>query len=95
MADLVYVPLETDLLRAARRRGHPVVDGLGMLIHQAVPGFRHWGGVEPTVDATARGVLLAVLPADATPATSGSEKGRRAGVAVVGVRAVLFLLGRR
>jgi shikimate dehydrogenase len=58
VADLVYVPLETDLLRAARARGNPVVDGLGMLLHQAVPGFTHWGGVEPEVDDALRAVLL-------------------------------------
>jgi shikimate dehydrogenase len=63
VADLVYVPLETELLAAARRRGHPVVDGLGMLLHQAVPGFAHWGGVTPEVDAAARGVLLEALQA--------------------------------
>ena len=63
VADLVYVPLETELLAAARRRGHPVVDGLGMLLHQAVPGFAHWGGVTPEVDAATRGVLLEALQA--------------------------------
>ena len=63
VADLVYVPLETELLAGARRRGHPVVDGLGMLLHQAVPGFAHWGGVTPEVDAAARGVLLEALQA--------------------------------
>lgn len=42
--DLVYVPLETSLLAAARARGCTVVDGLGMLIHQAVPGFERWFG---------------------------------------------------
>lgn len=61
VADLVYVPLETDLLAAARRRGHPAVDGLGMLIRQAVPGFRHWGGTEPTVDEATSEVLLEAL----------------------------------
>jgi shikimate dehydrogenase len=61
VADLVYVPLETALLRAARARGHPAVDGLGMLVRQAVPGFRHWGGIEPTVDAATTAVLLEAL----------------------------------
>jgi shikimate dehydrogenase len=61
VADLVYVPLDTGLLRDARRRGHPVVDGLGMLIRQAVPGFRHWGGIEPTVDDATAAVLLEAL----------------------------------
>ena len=59
VADLVYVPLETPLLAAARARGHAAVDGLGMLLHQAVPGFSHWGGVVPTVDAELRRVMLA------------------------------------
>ena len=49
--DLVYAPLETDLLKAARARGHAAVDGLGMLIHQARPGFAAWFGTD--VEATA------------------------------------------
>jgi shikimate dehydrogenase len=61
VADLVYNPLETALLQAARARGHPAVDGLGMLLHQAVPGFRHWGGRTPAVDGEARGCLLEAL----------------------------------
>jgi shikimate dehydrogenase len=61
VVDLVYVPLETGLLAAARQRGHPVVDGLGMLIWQAVPGFSYWGGVEPAVDEATRRVLLEAL----------------------------------
>ena len=65
MADLVYVPLETPLLAAARARGHPVVDGLGMLLHQAVPGFSHWGGIAPTVDAALYEIVLAGLAARA------------------------------
>lgn len=47
--DIVYVPLETPLLAEARRRGHAVVDGLGMLLHQGRPGFRAWFGVDPEV----------------------------------------------
>ena len=47
VTDIVYVPLETELLRAARLRGHPTVGGLGMLLHQAVPGFEHWFGRRP------------------------------------------------
>lgn len=49
VADLVYVPLETDLLRAAKARGLATVGGLGMLLHQAVPGFEKWFGVRPEV----------------------------------------------
>ena len=44
VCDLVYAPLETGLLAAARARGHPTADGLGMLIHQARPGFAAWFG---------------------------------------------------
>jgi shikimate dehydrogenase len=47
--DIVYVPLETALLRHARARGHSTVDGLGMLLHQARPGFDKWFGVWPEV----------------------------------------------
>jgi shikimate dehydrogenase len=61
VADLVYRPLHTPLLAAARQRGHRVVDGLGMLVWQAVPGFRHWGGVTPEVDDALRAVLLRAL----------------------------------
>lgn len=57
VADLVYRPLETELLAAARRRGLRAVDGLGMLIHQAVPGFTHWGGRVPTVDAVTHSLM--------------------------------------
>ena len=49
VTDIVYVPLETNLLKQARLRGNPVVDGLGMLLHQAVPGFEHWFGKCPVV----------------------------------------------
>ena len=54
VADNVYVPLETPLLAAARRRGLRCVEGLGMLLHQAVPGFHAWFGVEPQVDEELR-----------------------------------------
>jgi shikimate dehydrogenase len=50
VADIVYVPMETPLLAAARARGLPTVGGLGMLLHQAVPSFQAWFGVEPVVD---------------------------------------------
>lgn len=62
VADIVYTPLVTPLLAEARRRGHRNVDGLGMLLHQAVPGFTHWGGVPPVVDDATRRLMLA--PAD-------------------------------
>jgi shikimate dehydrogenase len=58
VADIVYVPLETPLLAVARRRGLPTVDGLGMLLHQAVPGFERWFGVRPEVTDELRAVLV-------------------------------------
>ena len=54
VADLVYAPLETALLAQARARGRRAVDGLGMLLHQARPGFHQWFGVAPAVDAELR-----------------------------------------
>jgi shikimate dehydrogenase len=48
--DIVYVPLDTDLLKAAKAAGHPTIDGIGMLLHQARPGFAAWFGIEPVVD---------------------------------------------
>ena len=50
VADIVYVPLETPLIEAARARGLKAAPGLGMLLHQAVPGFAAWFGVTPQVD---------------------------------------------
>jgi shikimate dehydrogenase len=61
VTDIVYNPLKTGLLAAARARGHPVVDGLGMLLHQARPGFRAWFGVDPEVDDALRATVLAGL----------------------------------
>jgi shikimate dehydrogenase len=58
VTDLVYVPLETELLVEARRRGNPVVDGLGMLLHQAVPSFETWFGVRPEVTAELRDLVV-------------------------------------
>lgn len=58
VTDIVYAPLETPLLAAARARGNPVVDGLGMLLHQARPGFEAWFGRPPEVTAELRGFLL-------------------------------------
>ena len=58
VADIVYVPLETPLLAGARMRGNPTVDGLGMLLHQAVPGFERWFGVRPEVTDALRRLVL-------------------------------------
>ncbi|MBK1637520.1 shikimate dehydrogenase [Rhodothalassium salexigens] len=59
--DIVYVPLETPLLAAARARGLATVDGLGMLIHQGVPAFRAFFCAEAAADAATRAHLLAAL----------------------------------
>jgi shikimate dehydrogenase len=59
VADIVYAPLETPLLAEARRRGHRVVDGLGMLLYQAVPGFEAWFGRRPEVTPALRDFVLA------------------------------------
>ena len=58
VTDLVYAPLQTRLLREAQDMGCVTVDGLGMLLHQAVPGFERWFGHRPTVDAATRAAVL-------------------------------------
>jgi shikimate dehydrogenase len=63
VVDIVYVPLETDLLAAARGRGHPIVDGLGMLLHQGRPGFEAWFGMPVQVTPELRAVIEASLVA--------------------------------
>ena len=59
VADIVYVPLATPLVEAARRRGQRAVGGLGMLLHQAAPGFERWFGVRPKVTAELRALVEA------------------------------------
>jgi shikimate dehydrogenase len=61
--DVVYAPLETDLLAAARARGHRVVDGLGMLLHQAGYGFEKWFGAAPRVTPELRALVEADIRA--------------------------------
>ena len=61
VCDIVYTPLETDLLRRARGMGMRVADGLGMLLHQAVPGFEKWFGVRPEVTPELRALIVADL----------------------------------
>ena len=63
VADIVYVPQETELLAQARARGLRVVPGLGMLLHQAVPGFAAWFGLTPDVDRASLDLLAADIPA--------------------------------
>ncbi|MBL1255878.1 shikimate dehydrogenase [Methylocystis sp. Sn-Cys] len=61
VADIVYAPLETPLLAAARRMGATPVDGLGMLLHQARPAFRDWTGTMPDVTPALRALIVADL----------------------------------
>ena len=63
VTDIVYVPLETPLLAAARARGLKTVDGLGMLLHQAVPGFERWFGRRPEVTRELRAMIVADMEA--------------------------------
>ncbi|RJT34094.1 shikimate dehydrogenase [Mesorhizobium waimense] len=63
VTDIVYVPLETPLLAAARARHLKTVDGLGMLLHQAVPGFERWFGIRPDVTAELRQMIVADIGA--------------------------------
>ncbi|MCA1368808.1 shikimate dehydrogenase [Bradyrhizobium sp. BRP14] len=58
VTDIVYVPLKTPLLRRAEEQGFRIVDGLGMLLHQAVPGFEKWFGRRPVVDETLRQIII-------------------------------------
>jgi shikimate dehydrogenase len=59
VADLVYVPLETPLLAEAKARGLRTAEGLGMLLHQAAPGFERWFGAKPSVTAELRALIEA------------------------------------
>ena len=61
VSDLVYVPLETPLLAAARQRGNRTVGGLGMLLNQARPAFQSWYGVMPEITPQLRRLVEASL----------------------------------
>lgn len=61
VTDIVYAPLITPLLERAQARGNRIVDGLGMLLHQAVPGFERWFGVRPEVTPELRALVVADL----------------------------------
>jgi len=61
VTDIIYTPLKTKLLGDAQTRGNPTVDGLGMLLHQARPGFAQWFGYEPEVDTELRSFVLSGL----------------------------------
>lgn len=74
VADLVYVPLETKLLAAARDKGLRVADGLGMLLHQAVRGFELWFGVKPEVTPDLRKLVEEDLAPHAAPKPAAPVK---------------------
>jgi shikimate dehydrogenase len=61
VSDLIYVPLETPLIKAAKARGHVAINGLGMLLNQAVPAFEAWFGIKPVIDAALRQKILATF----------------------------------
>jgi shikimate dehydrogenase len=61
VCDIVYTPLQTDLLKRAADRGNPTVNGLGMLLHQARPAFASWFGVSPKVTPALWAKVLATL----------------------------------
>ncbi|PTW63258.1 shikimate dehydrogenase [Breoghania corrubedonensis] len=75
VTDTVYVPLETPLLELARHRGLMTVDGLGMLLHQAVPGFELWFGRRPEVTPELRRVVLADMGLTEGDMTNGNGPG--------------------
>lgn len=61
VSDIVYIPKETSLLSAARARGNPTVNGLGMLLHQARPAWTSWFGITPEVTPEMRAIIEATL----------------------------------
>jgi shikimate dehydrogenase len=63
VSDIVYVPLETELIKAAKMQGLRAVPGIPMLLHQAVPGFEHWFGVRPAVTTELRSLIEADIGA--------------------------------
>ena len=87
VADLVYAPLETGLLKLARARGLRTADGLGMLLHQAVRGFERWFGIRPEVTAELRALVETDLgatapvapPAEAKPPAKPTRRNKKRG----------------
>ncbi len=59
--DIIYIPRETPLIEAARARGNRTVTGLGMLLHQGIPAWQAWFGIEPKVTAELRARIEATL----------------------------------
>jgi len=74
VADLVYAPLETGLLKLARERGLRTADGLGMLLHQAVRGFERWFGIKPEVTPELRALVEADLGATKPSAAAAAQE---------------------
>ena len=73
-ADIIYVPLETPFLAAARKRGNPTLNGLGMLLHQGRPAWKAWFGIEPEVTEELRGLMERSLEPEAQPQSSLARK---------------------
>ena len=63
-ADIIYIPLETPFLGAARERGNPTLNGVGMLLHQGPPAWKRWFGIEPDVSADLREKMEASIRGD-------------------------------
>ena len=63
-ADIIYTPLETPFLKAARARGNKVVGGLGMLLHQGPPAWKLWFGLDPVVTPELRAMMEASIESD-------------------------------
>lgn len=61
-ADIIYIPLETPFLAAARQRGNPTLNGLGMLLHQGRPAWQAWFGIEPEVTPELRAMVEKTIP---------------------------------
>jgi len=61
VADIIYTPLETPFLAAARARGNRTINGLGMLLHQGRPAWKAWFGIEPEVTPELRALVEASL----------------------------------
>jgi shikimate dehydrogenase len=61
-ADIIYIPLETPFLAEARKRGNPIINGLGMLLHQARPAWKAWFGIEPEVTPELREIIEKTIP---------------------------------
>lgn len=73
-ADIIYVPLETPFLAAARKRGNPTLNGLGMLLHQGRPAWKVWFGIAPEVTEELRALMERSLGPEAQPQSSLARK---------------------